>query len=119
MLSTDARLLPQRRHEAERLPPVLHALADRVDSRVVGLQRVVDEDAAVAGQVRALRELDVGPHAHGHDHEIRGHGVAAVETNRGNAPFQARSAADDLAGLRAHAELDAAQFQLQPPRCHH
>ena len=53
VLRADARLLPQRRHQAEGLAAVLHALAHRVDGRVVGLQRVVDQDAAVAGEIRA------------------------------------------------------------------
>ena len=106
VLRADARLLPQRRHQAEGLAAVLHALAHGVDSRVVGLQRVVHQDAAIAGQVRLLRELDVGPHADGHDHEIRGHFLAAVELHAGDA-----LAAEDGLGLGAHAEFDAALLQ--------
>ena len=64
---------------------MLHALAHRVDSRVVGLQRVVDQDAAIAGQVGLLRQIDVGPHADGHDHQVRGHFLAVIELHAGNA----------------------------------
>ena len=85
---------------------MLHALAHGVDGRVVGLQAVVDENAAVAGEIRPLGELDVGPHAHRHDHEIRGDLLATVEPHAGDA-----LAAQDGLRLGAHAELDAALLQ--------
>ena len=34
--------------------------------------RVVDQDAAVTGEMRLLRKLDVGTDTHGHHHEIGG-----------------------------------------------
>ena len=58
VLRADARLFPQRRHQAVGLSAMLHAFAHGVDGRVEGLQRVVDQDAAVAVQAaRAARSM--------------------------------------------------------------
>ena len=56
--------------------------------------------------MRLLRELDVGPHADRHDHEIRGHLLAIVELHARDA-----LAAEDGLRLGAHAEFDAALLQ--------
>src|SRR6185437_6091764 len=50
MSSADARLLPQRRHQPERIFAMLHALADGVDAWVECLQRVINEHASLAAQ---------------------------------------------------------------------
>ena len=50
---------PQRRDQPEGRVAMLDALAHRVDRRIVGLQRVVDEDAALAAQAGGARQRDV------------------------------------------------------------
>src|SRR5690606_39092848 len=49
MIGTHLGLLEQRRHQAIGNTAVTGAFADGIDARVVGLQGVVDQDAAVAG----------------------------------------------------------------------
>ena len=80
MIRDDLRLLEQRRDEAVAGAAVLHALAERVDARVVGLHRVVDEHAALARDAARLRERDVRPDADRHDDEIGRHLAAVART---------------------------------------
>ena len=73
MIRDDLRLLEQRRDEAIARAAMLHALAERVDARIVGLHGVVDEHTAIAGDAARLRERGVRPNADRHDDEIGGH----------------------------------------------
>src|SRR5476651_2794950 len=77
MGAANARLLPDRSDQSKSGAAVLHAFADGVDTRIVGLQRVVDDDGALAVQAGALRQRDVGPHAGSHHHQV-GRDLAAV-----------------------------------------
>src|SRR5437588_12106730 len=97
---TDPRLLPQRRDEAECSITMLDALADGIDTGVVGLQCVIDKNAALAAQTGSCRKLCVGPHTCRHDYEIRGDFRPVVEAQAANALF-----AQDGGGLCRHAEL--------------
>ena len=55
MIRADLRHLEQRRHQAIDQAAMADAFADRVDPRIERLQRVVDDDAALAMQARRLR----------------------------------------------------------------
>ena len=49
MISTDFRLLEQRRDQSVGNAAVTNTFADGVDARVEGLQRIVDKNTAIAG----------------------------------------------------------------------
>ena len=83
MRGADARLLEQWRDQAVGGVAVLHAFAHGVDARIEGLQRVVDQYAAVAAQAGVAGELDVRPDAGGHDDEVRFELAAVVELHAG------------------------------------
>ena len=70
MIGADLGHVEQRRDQAVGNAAVLHAFADRVDARVVGLHGVVDDDAAIAIKAGRFGELDVGPDADRHHHQI-------------------------------------------------
>ena len=72
MVGADLGLLEQRRHQAVGLAAMLHAFADRVDARVVGLHGVVDHDAALAIQAGLLGQRDVRADADRHHHQVGG-----------------------------------------------
>ena len=85
------------------------AFADRVDARIGhGLHRVVHHDAAVDVQLHLLRQFGVGPDAHRHDDQVRGQFGAVLEPDRHDPAIPVR---DQLLGLRADQELQAAVFQ--------
>ena len=84
------------------------ALADRVDARIERLQRVVDDDAAVAVQAGGLGERDVGPDADRHHDEVGGQRLAGGEPHARDA---ARLAGDERFGLRFEAEREALRFE--------
>ncbi len=100
--------LEQRRDQAVGGAAVVHAFADRVDARVVGLHRVVDHDAAVAVDAAGFGQRGVGPDADRHHHQLRGHFEAVVETDR---LHMAVPVADQLLRVLRQQELEAAVFQ--------
>ena len=65
-----------------------NAFADSIDARVEGLQRVVDQNSAIAGQSGSLCELDIGANARSHDHQISGNTAAITEVQRANTPLR-------------------------------
>ena len=71
--------LPRGRDQADQLPAVLGALADRPHARDARAQRVVDEDAAVELHAHALGQLDLGHDARGDDHEVGGDRLTVVQ----------------------------------------
>ena len=90
MAGTHPRLFPQGSHQAIGAVAMLHALAHRVDARVVGEHGVIDQHAAFAAQARELRKGDVRPYPGRHDHEL-GRQLAAVgEAHAGDAGAPAR-----------------------------
>ena len=103
---TDLGLLPQRRDQAVADAAVLHAFADRVHARVVGLHRVVDDDAALAVDAGLLRELDVRADADGHDDDVGRHFEAVLEAHAADLVVT-----EDRGGVRAHQEAQAALLQ--------
>jgi hypothetical protein len=105
----DLGLLEQGRDQAIALAAVLHAFAHRVDLRVVGLQRVVDDDAALAVQPGLLRQRDVRPYPDGHHDQVRVERGAVGEAHAGHARV-----AEDLGPLTlcvCHAEAHAALLE--------
>jgi len=60
---------------------VTGAFADGIDARVVGLQGVVDQDAAVAGDAGLFRQFAVGADAGGHYHQVGRNHLAILEFN--------------------------------------
>ena len=75
-------LLEQRRDEAVSGAAVRGAFPDGVDLRVVGLQRVVDHDAAVAMDAGRFGERGVRADADGHHDEVGRNLHAVLETDR-------------------------------------
>ncbi|MNN51281.1 hypothetical protein D3C81_1659100 [compost metagenome] len=58
------------------------ALADGVNARVVGLQRVVDQNPAIARDAGLFRQFCVGTNTGSHYHQIGGDDVAVLELHR-------------------------------------
>ncbi len=84
------------------------AFADRIHARVVGLQRVVDHDAAVAVDAGRLRRGRVRTDAGGHHHQVGRNLLAVGEAHRGDLTV---GIADDLGGGGVEAEVQAALGQ--------
>ena len=99
-------LFPQRRDQAVALAAMLHALADRVDARVVGLHGVVDHDPALAVNAGCLDEADVGTDADRHHHQIGGNFQTVLEAHAPNPLL-----AENGDGLRAQQKPQAAFLQ--------
>jgi hypothetical protein len=94
-------LLPGRGDEPVGGALVLGALADRVDARRLGGERVVDHDAAVHEQAGGLADLDPRAHPAGHHQEVCRELFAAVEHDALDALF-ADDALDRLPGAHEH-----------------
>jgi hypothetical protein len=60
VVGADPGHLEQRRDQPVSRSPMADAFADRIDARIERLQRVVDDDAAVAMQARRLRSATLG-----------------------------------------------------------
>ena len=108
MVGADLGLLEQRRHQAVGDAAVAGALADRVHARVVGLQRVVDHDAAVAVDAGGLGQGGVRADAGGHHHQVGRDLLAVGEAHRRH---PAIGVADDLGGGGVEPERQAALGQ--------
>src|SRR5690606_5551122 len=108
VVGADLRLLEQRRDQAVRDAAVRRAFAHRVHPRVVGLQGVVDHDAAVAVDAGGLGQGGVGTDARGHDHQVGGDLPAVGEAHRGHF---ASLVADDLRGRGVEPEVQPALAQ--------
>src|SRR3989304_236086 len=81
-------------HEPEGNPPVLDALPDGIDGRVISLHGVRNDDALLAIYARGPGKPRVGPYAHGHDYNVGLHRAVVREPDPPCAPL-----AEDLAGL--------------------
>ena len=106
VIGADLRLLEQRRHQAIGAPAALRAFADRIDARIVGLHRVVDDDAALAMQPGTARQRDIGADADRHDDQVGRNHRAVLEADRLDA-----GVAKNGFRLRAGAEDEAARLE--------
>ncbi|KFB70664.1 MAG: hypothetical protein AW09_004257 [Candidatus Accumulibacter phosphatis] len=107
-------LFEERRDESVSDAAVGDALADRIDLRIVSLQRVIDDDAAVAVDACRLGERRVRANADGHDHQVGRDLCAVLEAECRDA---ATLTGDQHLGLLAKQELQPALFErlLQHP----
>ena len=80
---------------------VLRAVTHREDRRVCRTAVLVDTDAVVAGEPRALGKLDVGHHPHPHQHEITRNLGAVAERDASRLCFT-QNAADTHAQTQGH-----------------
>ncbi|RMM59526.1 hypothetical protein ALQ76_05452 [Pseudomonas syringae pv. atrofaciens] len=114
MIGADPGLLEQRCHQPIGDAAVADTFANRVDARVVGLQGVIDQDAAVARQAGLLGQFGVGSYACCHDYQIGVDPVAVVELHCG---YTALIIAEQGVGLFVEAKAQAAllQCRLQHP----
>ena len=71
--------LKQRRHQTVGIAAVRDTFADRINARVVGLQRVAHHNAALAMQAGDFRQLEIGTDSHRHHHQIGRNFLAALE----------------------------------------
>ncbi len=112
----DPGLLEQRRDQAVGRAAVVDAFADRVDARVGdGLQRVGDDDAALAVQTGAFGERGVRADADRDDHQLGlDPGRLGVGVGRRLHPDRADAAAgvgDEFERLRLQQEPQPARFE--------
>ena len=70
MVGANLGLVEQRSDEAVGLAAMLHAFADRIDSPVIGLHGVGDDDAALAMEAGLARQLDIRADADRHHDEV-------------------------------------------------
>jgi NADPH-dependent 2,4-dienoyl-CoA reductase/sulfur reductase-like enzyme len=93
---------------------MLHAFAHGVDMRIVGLQRVVDHDAAIAMQPAGFGQRDIRTHTHRHHHQISVDTSAVGQRNALHA-----SIAIQLRRLRIqqHVQATCSQIVRKQPRC--
>src|SRR3569833_246663 len=102
----NARLLPQGGNETEGSITMLDAFADGINTWVISLQSVIDENAALAAHAGSCRKLCVGPHARGHDDEIGGDLGPIIEAQATSPRFGQHGGR-----LCGHADLEAALLQ--------
>ena len=67
-------------------PAMAHAFAHRIDARVIGLHRVVDDEPTIAVQPCRFCKRRVGPNADRHYHQLRGNFFATFQFHRFHAP---------------------------------
>ena len=82
VVRADLRHFEQRRNETICSAAMVDALADCIDARVVGLHRVVDDDAAIAMQAGRFRQRGIRANADGHHDEFGRHLEAIGEADR-------------------------------------
>ena len=97
MVGADLGLVEQGSDEAVGLAAMLHAFADRIDSPVVGLHGVGDDDAALAMEAGLARQFEIRADADRHHDEIGGNLLAVGKAHAGDAVL----AEDRLASARA------------------
>ena len=83
-------------------------LADGIHARVIGLQGVIDQDAAVTGNAGSFGQRAVGSDTGGHHHQI---GVDDLVIGKAHGLDPTGFVADQLGGLLFHLEAQAAAFQ--------
>ena len=108
VVGADLGLLEQWRHQAVSDAAMAGAFADGVNARVVGLQGVVDENAAIAGDARLLGKLGIGPNTGSHHHQICRDDLAVLELHRAH---PAIASIVQGIGLFAQAKMQAACFK--------
>ncbi len=108
VVGADLGLFEQRSDQAIGGAAMIGTFADGVDARIVGLQGVVDQYAAVARQAGLLGQLAVGADAGGHHHQVSGNHLAIGEAYGLDAAFVI---ADQLGCLLWQQELQAAALQ--------
>ena len=87
-------------------PPVLYTLSHRIDSRIVGLQRIVYHDAPLTIEAGLPCKLDVGPDTNRHHYQIGFDFISILESN----PFHT-IATQDRFRLCFHQELEPSLLQ--------
>ena len=107
LVGADLGHVPDRRHQAEHLATVLHALAHREDAHVAGAHRVIDPNAAPDRQAGGAGQRHVGTDARRHDHQI-GRQFPAVRQLQRRDPILAQQ----RAGVGAGHHADAAGCQV-------
>ncbi len=105
-LGDDLRLIVERRDQAEELPVVLDAFAEREDVGVRGDHLVVDDDAAADLEMGIGGQPDFGPDADRHHHQIGAIDGAVFQQHRLGPVL-----AEDRLGRALAMDLDAAPFQ--------
>jgi len=105
----DFGLFPDRRNQPEGLAIVLDTFADGVDCRVAGAEIIADGNAAIEGEPRRSRQVDIGACADRQQDKIAGDLAAIGEADSGGV-----IAADDFFGLAVQHEIDAAAHQIAP-----
>jgi len=87
---------------------MVSAFADGVDARVVGLQGVVDQNAAIARDAGLFGQFAVGADAGGHHHQVGGDHVAVLELDRA---YPAFAVVEQFGGVLGQEKLQATAFQ--------
>ena len=108
VVGADLGLFEQRRNQAVGDAAMAGAFADCVDARVVGLQGVIDQNPAIAGDAGLFRQFSVGANAGGHHHQVGRDDVAVLELHRAD---PAIAGVVQGLGLFAQAEMQATGFQ--------
>jgi len=108
MVSANLGLLPQWRDQTVALAAMLHALADCVHLRIIGLHGIVDDDTTLTIDTRLLGQFDVRPDANGHHHQIGRDFQAILETHGADPLF-----AEHGGGIGTHQKTQAAFFQTR------
>ena len=109
VVGADLGLFEQGCHQAIGDAAMAGAFTDRIDTRVVGLHRVVDQDPTVAGDAGLFREFGIGADAGSHHHQVGRDDVAILELHRADAAI---AGIVQGLGLLAQAEHQAAAFQF-------
>ena len=79
-------LLEKRCHQTVSHTPVRHTLAHGVDLRVIGLQSVIDYNAAIAIDASRFGQGRIRTYTDSHNHQVRRNLHAILEPNRSHAP---------------------------------
>ena len=108
VVGADLGLFEQRGDQAIGGAAMIGAFADGVDARVIGLQGVVDQDAAVARDAGLFGQFAVGSDAGGHHHQVGGDHVAVLELDRADPAF---AVVEQFGGVLGQEKLQAAAFQ--------
>ena len=108
VVGANFRLFEQRGDQAVGGATMVGALANGIHARIVGLQGVVDQDSAVAGNAGFLDQRAVRADAGGHYHEI---GIDHLAIGEAHGADTALRVSDQLGGLLLHLEAQATAFE--------
>ncbi len=108
MIGANLGLFEQRRDQAIGGATMVGAFADSIDARVIGLQGVVDQDAAIARDAGLFRQLAVGADARGHHHQVGGDHLTVLELDRTDPTL---AVVEQFGGVLGQEKLQATAFQ--------